>query len=546
MFGLPGCPIGTMSGLYRYPIDKEVQLSNPKTQLVIKFDDDKLGTRCPVSPFKFGPVNKEELTTSGSGHNEGALPSRYRVSSLISIQKYDFMNKTNRQCSSITDFNLCEANCIREQVIKKNLSCRLPFMFGYDNLPMCEDNYRAVYFAAMDSYLGLWKSNASTADCKCTATCERKIMSSRLIVEEKAGSIVTTKVIDSIRIAKEVPSYGIIALFCDLGGNIGLTLGVSCLMLSEMLFILITLIIEYIKKSKKKSSIHHLILKKRVEKYLKIYGTNAEDDLANSFQFPGLQYILINQCLGDYRKCWWIFLVVIASSVCCFQIYDRILYYLSYPKTISMSMNAVEYIELPSMVLCADSGKLNREKKKFMKKNEISGCPSDFDMLNMVTEKISAKEVWRWSRLAPKFMTVKKMTKYTQDPILPFMNSTLDMCKDAKSAKFVKSEYISVMLKTDPIKTCNCTKPCIESIYYPEVKLLMDYDSPAIQLVVRVEHNLEEVIEEVLSFPFVKLLCDMGSNMGVVLGMSVMSFLHDILQSNLCGPDTVLIGHFQP
>uniref|UniRef100_T1IT41 Uncharacterized protein n=1 Tax=Strigamia maritima TaxID=126957 RepID=T1IT41_STRMM len=335
------------------------------------------------------------------------VPSKFRVLSLVSIQKYEFLNKTNKQCSLIEEFELCETKCIRQQIEQSKVKCRLPFMLGYNELPDCEEKYNLEYSKACDDYYGLWKANTSI-DCKCIIPCKQQIISTRLIVEEKSGSAMRIQVLDSLRIAKEVATYDFIALLCDLGGNIGLTLGVSCLMIAEMLIILITLIIQNIKTSKKKSS-RRLILESKVQKCFKQYVYGSGEDMTNRFQLPGLQYILVKQNDCHKRKYWWIFLITFSSVVCGFQIIDRIRYYLSYPKTISVQMIVVEDIELPSIVLCADSSLLQFKKERYMKKNQIHGCSNDFDMLNMVNDEISVNQLWTWSKKSQKFMVMKSM-----------------------------------------------------------------------------------------------------------------------------------------
>uniref|UniRef100_T1IWH1 Uncharacterized protein n=1 Tax=Strigamia maritima TaxID=126957 RepID=T1IWH1_STRMM len=119
-----------------------------------------------------------------------------------------------------------------------------------------------------------------------------------------------------------------------------------------------------------------------------------------------------------------------------------------------------------------------------------------------------------------------KLSKQNIKCRLPFINSSLPLCKNTNSAKSTRKSYLNVFSNVDAIRDCNCPPPCIQIIYYASTEYMQTIDFQNIVMTkMQFESNINEIFKQNFVMPFAKFISDMGAILGFFLGISVLSCL---------------------
>uniref|UniRef100_T1JDS2 Uncharacterized protein n=1 Tax=Strigamia maritima TaxID=126957 RepID=T1JDS2_STRMM len=114
---------------------------------------------------------------------------------------------------------------------------------------------------------------------------------------------------------------------------------------------------------------------------------------------------------------------------------------------------------------------------------------------------------------------------------LPFMEkSTLPICLTQETAKETHQIYVKTQFKTNPQKDCLCVERCEETIFLPSVRKINIHHNNMTKLsktTYFIANNIREVIEEEKVISIVKLLCNVGSIIGILTGLSIFGLVEN-------------------
>uniref|UniRef100_T1IV96 Uncharacterized protein n=1 Tax=Strigamia maritima TaxID=126957 RepID=T1IV96_STRMM len=163
-----------------------------------------------------------------------AVKVGYETSVRVSIQEYEFLNTRQKPCTSEAETIECQNNCI-DDLMGKNLTCSLPFIESR-NLRDCKTvkEFFESFHAAYEVY-----STLKSTDCQCKQKCD-KISYKMSIIEQKLKSKNVTHIVLSYpqnlyETLVENAVYSKSALISEIGGTIGLYLGLSMMRIFDLL-----------------------------------------------------------------------------------------------------------------------------------------------------------------------------------------------------------------------------------------------------------------------------------------------------------------------
>uniref|UniRef100_T1IZ33 Uncharacterized protein n=1 Tax=Strigamia maritima TaxID=126957 RepID=T1IZ33_STRMM len=118
----------------------------------------------------------------------------------------------------------------------------------------------------------------------------------------------------------------------------------------------------------------------------------------------------------------------------------------------------------------------------------------------------------------------EKLKRQSFNCRLPFMlKSNLPHCTTQETAKTTHKIYLETQFKTIPQKSCFCPAHCQETIFIPSITKSVPYFKTTVTYTI--EKKIREEIEEQMLVSFIKLLCNVGSIVGIMTGLSIFSVL---------------------
>uniref|UniRef100_T1JBW2 Uncharacterized protein n=1 Tax=Strigamia maritima TaxID=126957 RepID=T1JBW2_STRMM len=105
----------------------------------------------------------------------------------------------------------------------------------------------------------------------------------------------------------------------------------------------------------------------------------------------------------------------------------------------------------------------------------------------------------------------------------------LPFCVTPETAKLTNKMYLETQLMTDPLKdkNCSCTARCEETIYLPSI--IDQYSDRKSDIKYSIDSNIREVIEEEITISIIKLLCQIGSIVSILTGLSMYTLVQYII-----------------
>uniref|UniRef100_T1J8N6 Uncharacterized protein n=1 Tax=Strigamia maritima TaxID=126957 RepID=T1J8N6_STRMM len=118
----------------------------------------------------------------------------------------------------------------------------------------------------------------------------------------------------------------------------------------------------------------------------------------------------------------------------------------------------------------------------------------------------------------------KKLNQQSFKCKSPFMeNSELPLCKTQETAKETYKTYLKAQFKTDPHKECSCVASCEETIFLPSI--IQQFNGDQSEIKYTIDNNIREVITDKEMISIAKLLCQIGSVIGILTGFSIFALV---------------------
>lgn len=159
---------------------------------------------------------------------------------LTYLQKeFQYLNTTRNPCVTIEELNKCRLECYTNYILQGS-SCKDPSMKIF-NLPLCNNSkdFRKIY-----SHPRVFNFKYRSGMCKpCTRSCNETVfevhVDNSIPQNGNISSIININPASTeIFVTTENYAYDFQALFCDIGGALGLYLGISMLTIVEILDLL--------------------------------------------------------------------------------------------------------------------------------------------------------------------------------------------------------------------------------------------------------------------------------------------------------------------
>uniref|UniRef100_T1ITG7 Uncharacterized protein n=1 Tax=Strigamia maritima TaxID=126957 RepID=T1ITG7_STRMM len=318
--------IKTMLGTcYTYSFKNLVRFQNDDFMLLFKLH--KSLPLCSPRIVLLFILHNDDDTVTYKAFSESKTVINYKTAVYgLSAKRFKMLNQTKTPCETNQAVNECEKNCF-ENALKNTTSCRLP-MTSVSKIPICanEKDARVTYM----EILNLATIFNYKKICKCPKVCDEIVYTGHFKMIEKSDAPVLAVYFDNnvIEDIEEYYSYSFIAFISDVGGNLGLFLGLSIPTMIQLgKFI-------HFKKC---------TIRKKAKKlaFIKPYNTkHANKPIPNSKK-KGFVYNPL-----------WILLISLSALTCSYQTYDRFSSYLSRPINTKVKLIRNESVKFASVTIC--------------------------------------------------------------------------------------------------------------------------------------------------------------------------------------------------
>ncbi|GAB6028456.1 hypothetical protein CHUAL_002616 [Chamberlinius hualienensis] len=231
-------PVFTFYGLcYSYRLDTKILSAGPYQALYItlkpddEIDVEKQGWKILVHQWNVNP----DLLIQTEGFT---LNPNTRADVVMDYHQFESLSTSSKPCNGSANYSItsCEASCVYGLLVKK-FGCRLPYMDHF-NAPLCRNSsiYNAIY-EQQDRILEDGMDSLSHI-CKCPRPCQENVYKMKLDLRLWPGDQRTILKVyfDDLNYERveEHLAYGIVQLLSDIGGNLGLFLGVCVVSIFEV------------------------------------------------------------------------------------------------------------------------------------------------------------------------------------------------------------------------------------------------------------------------------------------------------------------------
>uniref|UniRef100_T1IQZ3 Reverse transcriptase Ty1/copia-type domain-containing protein n=1 Tax=Strigamia maritima TaxID=126957 RepID=T1IQZ3_STRMM len=366
-----------------------------------------------------------------------------------------------------------------------------------------------------------------------------------------------------VHTVKEYYLISLISLICDIGGNLGLYLGLSILSMTDLLIACSKLCF-----ARRNNNKLYTLTKRIYMTMTQITGDNNGPTypvivIAFEYIFKGEKRVA--------RRIVWLFILLVSVIICSLQATKLVNFYLSEPIYTSLEIARDIKVSLPDVVMCINSDKfltlfgfvgldsewrynystvfgecavLHRGLQTFvgpltsyrtlalqtekscpicenriflipdgeyfnLKKQINVGCGMTTNILiqRQTIIKLNIKRRPCGSHEESTECEEKCKLQRFQENItcsLPFVSGdSLSRCNTSTTAKETRAAYFRAYLRTDSIEQCACLPKCNETTYVPAI--------------------IYSDLKKNLAFTLIDLFSDMGSTLSSVLGMSVLT-----------------------
>uniref|UniRef100_T1IIL9 Uncharacterized protein n=1 Tax=Strigamia maritima TaxID=126957 RepID=T1IIL9_STRMM len=216
--------------------------------------------------------------------------------------------------------------------------------------------------------------------------------------------------------------YDEIKLLADIGGNLGLFMGLSLLSITDILL----QILQWMSRSSKKNKldrIENLILKTYFS-CKKEYNAQKKEKL----QIDKIWTVIL-------------FLCVVLTI---FMIQERASYYIQLPTRNIVQLVYLSNITFPSITVCGETMRISHAKKKYVMGKNTNWC--DVELLDLYLtkpkHKMTLNYLWKSTKLDPKTDYVSSLKAVSHVDILtPNVSAIATPLGDCIHFKFVETEY---------------------------------------------------------------------------------------------------------
>uniref|UniRef100_T1IPM9 Uncharacterized protein n=1 Tax=Strigamia maritima TaxID=126957 RepID=T1IPM9_STRMM len=276
------------------------------------------------------------------------VPTNSRVQINVGLIEYNFVTSPWQKCDSIEDHESCFKNCLKHLYSTfynyKLSECRYPFDPAFLEWPVCKPN-RLSYIVNTLMHVRVNPSN----DCNCPEPCTDYAFNININYynDPKPDTKIRIKKGASVTTFNQLHSYDIVTLLCDIGGNLGLLLGLSVLSICDVFYISIKKL--YIKRCLKISKPNHnhsskirdickiQMMKNKIPPYHTSISTKITENKKS------LSSIL---CIAIYLT---------SMAFCSYIMLNRTSYFLSFPTKTITHVERNLTIQFPTITVCADN-----------------------------------------------------------------------------------------------------------------------------------------------------------------------------------------------